>query len=138
MSGGAGKEKHSVEIARKPSPVSSAFYELDQSTLFKGVKVALYRSNALTEDLCQASHRRPALTGTVVGMVRQAGIGGYRLYGYASRDKVGGFGYAGKLRLLWHRCLLLGSAAVRSGVIKCPKAAVLAKGLPAAFSMLFF
>ena len=108
MSGGAGKEKHSVEIARKPSPVSSAFYELDQSTLFKGVKVALYRSNALTEDLCQASHRRPALPGTVIGMVGQAGIGGYRFHRYASTDKVFCLGYAGKLRLLWHRCLLEG------------------------------
>jgi hypothetical protein len=73
--------------------------------------------------LGQGFHLGPAQPRLVACVVRESAVGGDSLRGYACVSEVLDLGYPGKLRLLRHRRLLLCSAAVRSGVIECPKAA---------------
>src|SRR5829696_3555117 len=101
--------------------------------------VPLDRPNRAAKGLCQGFHLGPGKACFVVSVVRESTVGGYCLCRNTALNEVVYLGDPGEFGLVWHRRLLLGSAAVRSGVLECPKAAgSWLKTVSAAFSMLFF
>src|SRR5215210_1386190 len=101
--------------------------------------VPLDRPNRAAKGLCQGFHLGPGKTCFVVSVVRESAVGRDSLCRNTALYKIVYLGDAGKFGLLWHRRLLLGSAAVRSGVIECPKAAgSCSKTCPPLFQCSFF
>src|SRR5919107_911521 len=90
------------------------------------MEVALYGAYGATECLGQGLHFGPAQATLVVGVIGEGTICRDRLGRDSGEDEGLDLRNTGKLGLLWHRRLLFLGAAVRSGVIECPKAA----GLP--------
>src|SRR5215217_8311308 len=76
--------------------------------------VPLDRPNRAAKGLCQGFHLGPGKACFVVSVVRESAVGRYCLCRNTALNEVVYLGDPGKFGLLWHRRLLLGSAAVRS------------------------
>src|SRR5215204_4149557 len=73
--------------------------------------------------LGQGLHLGPAQARFVVGVVREGTVGRDSLGRNSGEDEGLDLGDTGEFGLVWHCRLLFNGAAVRSGVIECPKAA---------------
>ena len=96
-------------------------------------------AHGAAQGLGQGLHLGPAQPRLVVGVVGEGAVGRYGLGGDSGVGKVLDLGDTGKFGLLWHRCLLLCSAAVRfDDKIHQSGGSSAKRNCPAAFSMLFF
>jgi hypothetical protein len=137
VSGGCVKE-NPVQITRKSPLVPATLHKLDQSCFLQEVQVALNSSDRPVQDSCQSLHLRPAQPGFVVGVICQRAVGWDCLSWDASCSQLLHLGNTGEFRFARQHSLLKAYAAVRSGMVEYPKAAV-SPGkeiVPAAFSML--
>src|SRR5215204_4474388 len=87
------------------------------------MEVALDGTHRAAQGLGKSLHLGPAQPAFVVGVVREGTICRDRLGWDSGEDEGLDLGDSGKLGLLRHRPPPIFGAAVRSGVIECPKAA---------------